>query len=141
VNAQAHLALLPKLLEPQQARRVSALLSKKKGRASVIALLSHYLRLDDRYTRALRTNELFTDEDLVGEMRKLGAPRECYVVSEDKRIDDRMMDLEEAFSKLSDHDFGTLVSCIPGTLAYYEPEDVGLRYIFNRTQDQRRSRA
>ena len=41
------------------------------------------------------------------------------------------MDLEEALAVTVHHDSGTLLSCVPGELAYYEG-DGGCRYILER---------
>jgi hypothetical protein len=47
----------------------------------------------------------------------------CWVISEDAEIDGRESDLESALENVSGTGMGTILSCIPGKLAYFEGED------------------
>lgn len=47
-------------------------------------------------------------------------------------IDIREMFLTDALSKTVDMDAGTLISCIPGKLAYFEMEGFDGRYVLER---------
>ena len=65
-------------------------------------------------------------------LRQKGAPDSCYVMSDNPDIDGREMPLTDALSKTVGMDAGTLVSCIPGKLAYFEMEGFDGRYILLR---------
>ena len=65
-------------------------------------------------------------------LRHKGAPDICYVMSGNPDIDAREMPLTEALPKTIGMDTGTLVSCIPGKLAYFEMEAFDGRYILER---------
>ena len=56
-------------------------------------------------------------------LRQKGAPDSCFVVSEDSRIDSKQMPLLAALEQVIGYGMGTLISCIPGKLAYFEDED------------------
>jgi hypothetical protein len=56
------------------------------------------------------------------QLKKLGAPRECWVFG--NRLDGKQMLLEEALEALVGYRSGTIASCIPGKLAYFESEEV-----------------
>jgi len=44
-------------------------------------------------------------------------------MSEDSEIDGRELDLREALEHVSGRQIGTILSCVPGKLAYFESED------------------
>jgi hypothetical protein len=52
-----------------------------------------------------------------------GGPEICYAVSEDDELDGKEIDLTHALETVIGPGTGTLLSCIPGKLAYFEDED------------------
>lgn len=58
---------------------------------------------------------------LAPKLKKLGAPLECWVFG--NYIDMRQMNLSEALDALIGMRSGTIVSCLPGKLAFLESED------------------
>jgi hypothetical protein len=44
-------------------------------------------------------------------------------MSEDSQIDQRELDLREALEHVKGRQIGTILSCVPGKLAYFESED------------------
>jgi hypothetical protein len=56
-------------------------------------------------------------------LKSKGAGLTCWVISEDPDIDGREIDLRTALEKVSGRGIGTVLSCIPGKLAYFEGED------------------
>jgi hypothetical protein len=65
-------------------------------------------------------------------LRDRGAPDTCHVISEAGSLDGKDMKLSEAIQAVIGLGYGTLLSCIPGQLGYYEGEDPGVRYILER---------
>jgi hypothetical protein len=61
------------------------------------------------------------------------APSNCYVVSENPNIDTATMPLPDALARIGGSGMGTLVSCLPGQLGYFEGEESGERYVLERT--------
>jgi len=53
-------------------------------------------------------------------------------MSSNPEIDEKEMPLREALMETIGMGMGTLISCIPGRLAYLENEDAGERYILER---------
>jgi hypothetical protein len=62
-------------------------------------------------------------------LQQRGAPEQCCVVSESVGLDARTLPLKEALELIIGMSTGTLVSCIPGRLGYFEGEDTGERFI------------
>ena len=50
----------------------------------------------------------------------------CWVISEDPEIDGWELDLREALEHVNGRQIGTILSCVPGKLAYFESEDEAL---------------
>jgi hypothetical protein len=116
---------------PPKRERYLALLSSAKGRKKVLNSLHHIHDLDARY--AVRV--LSSDQTVEGVLEALlgkGAPELCYVISDDPDVDQREMSLKDAIETVHGSNFGTVVSCIPGKLAYVETEDATFRYILAR---------
>jgi hypothetical protein len=57
------------------------------------------------------------------------APELCYVISESEELDGREMRLIDALKAIVGYGMGSIVSCIPGRLAYYEAEGPKERFI------------
>ncbi len=50
----------------------------------------------------------------------------CWVISEDPEMDGRELDLKAALEHINGRQIGTILSCVPGKLAYFEGEDEAL---------------
>jgi len=62
-------------------------------------------------------------------LKRLGAPDNCWVISEGD-LDGQEVNLLAALKEVVGYGMGTLISCIPGRLAYFESEDE--RYILQK---------
>ena len=61
-------------------------------------------------------------KDLYSLLRNLGAPETCHVISEGKDLDGKEMGLLDALKSVVGYGMGTVISCIPGRLGYFEGE-------------------
>ena len=111
--------------------RYLSLLSSPKGRKKFIERLPHGIsdELDPRYAQRIDGSASQIEHLL----RRKGAPEICYVISEDGGLDGREMPLLEALEETVGRGMGTLISCVPGKLAYFEAEDIGERYILKQS--------
>ncbi|MGE7879795.1 hypothetical protein [Peribacillus muralis] len=55
-------------------------------------------------------------------LKKQGAPNHCYVISWNEEIDGKTLFLNEALKKVVGFGMPSIVSCIEGSLAYFEAE-------------------
>jgi hypothetical protein len=102
---------------------------KPKRREKFLRELGHFKALDPRYVVTIPTSKRrATDIALI--LAHKGAPKSCWVTSEDSRIDGKDMPLDEALRMIVGYGMGTFLSCIPGKLAYFEDEEV--RWILER---------
>ena len=116
---------------PKKRARYLSLLESKSGRKKILNGFNHCRDLDPRSAWRIPTNQSSTESIAVILLRKC-APHTCYVMSDNPDIDGREMSLTEALSKTVGMDAGTLVSCIPGKLGYFEMEGSDGRYILER---------
>ena len=65
-------------------------------------------------------------ENIYRLLKSKGAGMACWVISEDPEIDGRELDLRAALEHVNGRQIGTILSCVPGKLAYFESEDEAL---------------
>jgi hypothetical protein len=105
-----------------------------KRRRRFLDRLNHCRDFDERCATPLPSNA-----DVVRVLRSRGAPSRCFVVSDSATIDGRELPLVEAIEQAESCGWATLVSCVPGLLAYYRDES-GTRRLLAR-EDLRHIRA
>lgn len=116
---------------PEKRDRYVSLIGSAKGRKKIVADFHHIEDLDERYAKLIPSNQQ-SAESIYRLLKEKGAPQLCYIMSDDSSIDRKEMPLREAISKVEGSNFGTLVSCIAGRLAYFETEDMSGRYILEK---------
>jgi hypothetical protein len=119
-------------VNPKKRGRYLSLIETCKGRKKFLGVLDHFDQLDTRYARLLPTG-MQTIVQIEELLRQRGAPDRCHVISSNVDIDDREMLLSEALQETIGRGFGTVLSCIPGKLAYFEGEEPNQRYLLERT--------
>lgn len=92
-------------------------LNAPKKRAAHLARLNHLHDLDEKYVTWLPSNT-----DIEQLLRRTGSPANVYVISDSKGIDGKFLVLDDAIDETVHGGWGTIISCIPGTLAYYYDE-------------------
>lgn len=116
---------------PEKRDRYLSLMGSVKGRKKILAGFHHIHDSDERYAKLIPSNQQSADS-IYRALRQKGAPEMCYIMSDDSDIDQKEMPLREAIDKVEGSNYGTLVSCIAGKLAYFETEDMCGRYILER---------
>jgi hypothetical protein len=91
--------------------------------------LAHWRDFDARRAVALPRDAQSSATTVAQFLEARGAPSSCYVLSEWGDYDGRVLPLADATGAIVGRGMGTVLSCIPGRLAYYESED-GERYVF-----------
>ncbi len=106
------------------------LLANPKRRKDILRTLSHLNDLDERFL--VRVPSPQSTSVILEMLQARGAPEQCYVVSDSVSLDARTLPLGAALEVIVAREPGTLVSCIPGRLGYFEGEDPGARLILER---------
>jgi hypothetical protein len=118
-------------ITPQKRDRYISLMGSARGRKKILAGFHHIHDLDGRYAKLIPSNYQ-SAESIYRVLKQKGAPDVCYIMSDDGDIDQKEMPLREALSRVEGTNYGTLVSCIAGKLAYFETEDMSGRYILEK---------
>src|ERR1041385_4981147 len=112
---------IQRFVNPEKRRRYLSLLDTRKGRKKLVEPLDHFDELDPHYAQLVPANAQTVNQiELL--LKRKGAPQHCHVTSSNADIDDREMLLSKALQKTIGSGSGTIVSGIPGKLAYFEGE-------------------
>ena len=101
----------------EKRHRYKFLLDNSKKRAVELDRLNHCIDLDPKWITWLPSNAAVVDL-----LRKEGSPKQVYLISASEDLDGLTMFLEDAVESCPMKGWGTIVSCIPGKLAYYYDE-------------------
>jgi len=109
----------------EKSERYAEFVSKPRSRAKFIANLAHFKDLDFGKFRKLGGNEA----DHIREMARSAKFDVCYVISENRRIDARFLEVEKAINDTIGYGMGTLLVFGSAEVVYYEGEEMGDRWI------------
>lgn len=123
--------LIARFFLPARRERYEEMISHPKKRRKFLLELAHLNSLDPRCVVPLDPKKLFP-EQIAAILTTKGAPADCWVTSEDGRRDGRQLPLLEALKDIVGCQMGTILTCIPGKLAFYEREEMGNRWILER---------
>jgi hypothetical protein len=116
--------------------RLLSFLASPKNRQKFTRELGHFSYLDQRFATVvpwkvdpalkLWDRHLQGIANICRLLRSKGAGQTCWVISEDPKLDGRELQLESAIEGVVGRGMGSILSCIPGRLAYFEGEDESL---------------
>lgn len=115
--------------------RMLTLLERPAKRRDLVAKLAHLADFRKDCVTDLAPGEQRATPVEV-QLRRLGAPDRCSILSADSVLDGQERHLSAALADVVGWAPGSLIICLPGVLAYYEGEDPGRRFILYK---QRRS--
>lgn len=122
-------ALVNAFILPTRRERYLECLAKPKKRARFRAELAHFKALNPKFVVAIPPSQQ-NPSSVLKLLTEKGAGSKCWVISESREMDGQEMDLETVLKETIGGGMGTLISCVPGKLAYFEDE--GSRYILER---------
>jgi hypothetical protein len=122
-------ALVAAFVKRRKRDRYREILSNPRLRHKFTSQLAHFADFDPKYRLPIPSNKLFV-ENTARELQKRQSPNIVFVISEDPRLDQKELPLVEALKQVVGLGIGTVLSCIPGRLAFVETEDE--RFILER---------
>ena len=122
-------ALIAAFMKRRKRDRYREILSNPRLRHKFTNLLAHFTDFDPKYRLPIPSNKLFADNIAI-ELQKRDSPNAVFAISEDPTIDQKELPLVEALKQIVGRGMGTVLSCIPGRLAFVETEDE--RFILER---------
>jgi hypothetical protein len=124
-------AMINAFVLPAKRARLIEFLRSPKHRGKALATLYHFRHLDTRFLIEIAPSEQHADA-IATLLTGRGAPAECHLISTDLELDGRDLPLVDALRQIVGFGGGTLVSCIPGRLGYFEGESLKDRFILAR---------
>ena len=123
-------SLIKSFFLPGRQKRALIQLASNRKRAQFLNRLPNlgFDYLEERFVKSLPV-EKQSVSSIFNILKSVGAPKSCYIISKWKDIDCREMPLIDALTKIYNSGVGTIISSIPGQLAYYEGEKADMRYI------------
>ena len=112
--------------------RYLQLLGSPKRRRDILDRFNHHLDFDSKYAKRI-PEEFHTIDKVAHLLRVRGAGRTCHVIADTLDADGQELPLREALAVVITHDFGSVVCCIPGRLAFHKAEAIEQAwYVFER---------
>ncbi len=116
-------ATIRAFIQKNKQERCVQFLANPKHRHKFTSELAHFKWLDERFAHPIPASIAHTVKEIASLLRTKGAPATVQVLSEDSTIDGKELDLEEAIGRVRGYGMGTVLSCIPGKLGYFEDEE------------------
>ncbi len=109
--------------------RYREMVSDSRLRHKFTSQLAHFKDFDPQYRLPIPSNRLFAD-NIARELDKRHSPKIVFAISEDPALDQKEVPLVQALEQVVGRGMGTILSCLPGRLAFVETEDE--RFILER---------
>jgi hypothetical protein len=122
-------ALLKAFIDSNRTERYLEFIASPKKRVKLIKELAHFKSLNPVFMVRIPTKQR-NAFGILELLKAKGAGPKCWVISENAKLDGKEMDLETALKETVGYQMGTLISCVPGKLGYFEDEDG--RFILER---------
>ncbi len=119
-------------IQPNKHERLINFLASPKKRRKATDSLYHMSDLNELHIVQIDLNG-FTPHQVAQQLYDRGAPKTCRVISTNSRFDAKELELEFVLSEVIGWSDGTVLSCIPGKLAYYEGESPNNRFILRKS--------
>lgn len=122
-------ALIAAFVKRSKRDRYREMLANPRLRHKFTRQLAHFTDFDPRYRLPFSSDKLFAD-NIARELQKRHSPTVVFAISEDPALDQKEVALVEALEQTVGRGMGTVLSCLPGRLAFVETEDE--RFILER---------
>jgi len=122
-------SLIAAFVKRSKRNRYREILSDPRLRHKFTSKLAHFSDFDPKYRLSIPSDKLCVD-NIVLELQKRQSPNVVFAISEDPALDQKELPLVEALKHIVGRGMGTVLSCIPGRLAFVETEDE--RFILER---------
>jgi hypothetical protein len=122
-------SLIAAFVTRSKRERYREMLANPRLRHKFTHRLAHFTDFDPKYRLPFESNRLFV-ENIAVELLKRRSPTVVHAISENPALDEKDLPLIDALKETVGRGMGTVISCIPGCLAFVETEDE--RFILER---------
>jgi hypothetical protein len=116
-------AFAASFVQCDRSERILLCLSNRKKRRKFVRELAHHgtYFLAPECLRSIKPSQQNPDS-IFAILRSLGAPDTCHLISEDTNFDGKEKELLPTLKEVVGGGMGTVISCLPGRLGYFEGE-------------------
>ena len=137
LNVQEEAFVKAFIVKGKQERYLTLLAGRK--RREILDRFNHVLDFEPKFA-AVIPREMRTVEKVTRLLRERGAAQTCHVMVDSLDIDGEDLPLEDALAQVIAHDFGSVLCCLPGRLAFHKAEAIEQSwYVFERPQQPQNS--
>lgn len=130
IEADHELAFVGAFIKVERQERWKSFLANERRRPTILHRLAdsrdfqedRMVRIDSRDQRV---------DSVVRILSARGSPARCYVISELGEVDGRILLLWDALNICFGAGVGSVISCLPGRLCYFEEETAGERWLLS----------
>lgn len=115
-------ALIKAFIDPRRTERYLEIIANPKKRSKFTRDLAHFKSLDPAVMVSIPPSQR-NPQRIATLLKAKGAGTKCWVISENSKLDGQELNLEIALKETVGYQMGTLISCVPGKLGYFEDED------------------
>ncbi|GBF40726.1 hypothetical protein LPTSP1_37440 [Leptospira johnsonii] len=112
--------------------RFEQILTKPRIRKKFRESLSHFQHFINSNMRKIPGSFQELDEIYKALISVRDVPNEVYIISESSKWDRKFLRLDEGINEIVSSGYSSIISILPGELAYYEGEGLGERYILSK---------
>jgi hypothetical protein len=95
--------------------------------------LAHFKWLEERYSQPVSSSRANSAHGMISLLHQKGASATVWIISEDPKIDATELPLGEAMEEAWGSSMGTILSCVPGRLAFFHGEEMKSERLLERT--------
>jgi hypothetical protein len=106
-------------------------LANPKRRPEILDRLNHFFDFVPKFATEITAHSV---TEVVRLLRAKDAPDVAHIIADSSEWDGLDLHLSEAVGRAMSHEFGVVVSCIPGRLAFYKQEAPGKAFILQRNE-------
>ena len=117
-------ATIQSFIQMERQERCLFLLSHPARRRDFTRQLAHFKWLDPRWAAPIPPKVAHTADQIATLLRQKRAGNSVWAISEDPSMDAREFPLEKAVKEIWGGNKGTILSCIPGKLAFFRGEEM-----------------
>ena len=122
-------AFVSAFVVPEKRARYLEFLAKPKRRRELLDRLNHFFDFVPQFATVTGSRSAAELEHF---LRAKGAGDTAHIIADSSDLDGLDLELGKALDGALSHPFGSVVSCIPGRLAFYKQEAPGEAFILER---------
>jgi len=125
-NTDLEIKVIERFVVKTKRDRYLTFIKNTKTRDKFLKELSHFKDLRQDLFEELKSDERKKIKEKLNRLRNI---KDCYLISENSKLDSNRLDIETALNEIIGHGMGTLIVFGDAEIVYYEGEGPSDRYI------------